>query len=179
MSHRSMVPQLLTRIALSRPRRSTSRRNSISTSLAPFAAQCEAVQARTCFWVQYIGAPLSRTGTEYQSAPRVGPLDVAELVTDDAASAALDAAFIREDHPPVIGWDVAVRRAAVDALLAHAVQADVVVDDADVRPRRIDVVSVERQLALDGGRVEDTGTGWRRGLRDSHDRDLSSDNGLL
>src|SRR5215211_205960 len=54
MSQRSMVPQLLTRIVLSRPRRSTSRRNSISTSLAPFAAQCEAVQARTCFWVQYI-----------------------------------------------------------------------------------------------------------------------------
>src|SRR5215213_9509720 len=57
MSHRSMVPQLLTRIALSRPRRSTSRRNSINTSLAPFAAQCDAVQARTCLWVQYMGSP--------------------------------------------------------------------------------------------------------------------------
>src|SRR3954452_1675172 len=57
MSHRSMVPQLLTRIALSKPRRSTSRRNSINTSLAPFAAQCDAVQARTCLWVQYMGSP--------------------------------------------------------------------------------------------------------------------------
>src|SRR5215207_8370381 len=96
--------------------------------------------------------------------PRVGPLDVAELVADDAAGAALDAAFIREDHPPVVGRHVAVRRAAVDALLTHTVQANVVVDDADVCPRRIDVVGVERQLALDGGRVEDAGTDWRRGL---------------
>src|SRR5918998_2065098 len=81
-------------------------------------------------------------------APWVSPLDVAELVANDAAGAALDATFIRKDHPAVIRRDVAVRWTAVDALLAFAMQADVVVDDTDVRPGCIDVVGVERQLAL-------------------------------
>ncbi len=50
-----IVPQLFTRICLSSPRRKISRRKSINTSFAPFAAQCDAVQARTCFVVQYMG----------------------------------------------------------------------------------------------------------------------------
>src|SRR3712207_6501128 len=109
-----------------------------------------------------------------KSAPRVGPLDVTELVADDAAGAALDAAFIGEDHPAVVSRDIAVRRTTVDALLAHAVKADVVVDDPNVCPRCVDVVSVERQLALDGRRVEDAGPGRRRGFRHSHYGNLSS-----
>src|SRR5688500_3599252 len=56
-----------------------------------------------------------------EAAPRVGPLDVEDLVAGDPAGAALDAAFIGEDRPPVVSRDVAVRRAAVDALLANAV----------------------------------------------------------
>src|SRR3712207_7084158 len=46
-----------------------------------------------------------------------------------------------------VSGDVTVRRAAVDALLAYAVQTDVVVDDADMRPRGIDVVGVEREFS--------------------------------
>src|SRR5215217_8079512 len=85
----------------------------------------------------------SKSVLNTKSTPRVRPLDVAELVADDAAGAALDAAFIGEDHPPVVSGDVTVRRAAIDALLAHAVQAHLMVDDADVCSRRIDVVGVE------------------------------------
>src|SRR5690606_26193872 len=83
-----------------------------------------------------------------EAAAGVGPLDVVELVADDPAGAALDAALVGEEDPPVRLRGVACRRATVDALLALALEADVGVDDADVGAGRVDVVSVDGELAL-------------------------------
>ena len=62
----------------------------------------------------------------------------------------------RRRHPAVISRNITVGGAAVDALLPDAVQTDVAIDDADMGPRRIDVVGVESEFALDRGRIEDT-----------------------
>jgi len=83
-----------------------------------------------------------------EAAAGVGPLDVVELVADDPAGAALDAALVGEENPPVRLRGVARRRATVDALLALALKADVGVDDADVSAGRVDVVGVDGELAL-------------------------------
>ena len=77
-----------------------------------------------------------------EAAARVGPFDVVELIADDPARAALDAALVRKRDPAILSGRVAGRRAAVDALLPLAEQADLMVDDADVRPPGIDVVGV-------------------------------------
>ena len=102
-----------------------------------------------------------------EAAAGVGPLDVVVDVADDAAGPTLDAAFVGEDDAAVSGGNVAVGGAAIDALLALALEADVVVDDADVGAARIDVVGVEGELALDGGGIEDAGPGRLLG-NDAH-----------
>jgi hypothetical protein len=90
-----------------------------------------------------------------ESAARVGPLDIAKLVADDATAATLDTTLVGKHNPTVVRWNVAIGWATVDALLPYAMEADIVIDDANVRSRGIDVVGVERQLALNRRRVVD------------------------
>lgn len=49
---------------------------------------------------------------------------------------------------------IAVGGAAIDTLLANALQTRVIVDDTDMRPISIDVVIGQGKFAFDGGRVE-------------------------
>jgi hypothetical protein len=91
-----------------------------------------------------------------ESAPWIGPLDIIELIADDPAGATLDAALVGEQHPAVLLGRVAGGGATIDALLADALQANIMVDDANVGTVPVDVERVERQLALDGGRIEDS-----------------------
>ena len=89
---------------------------------------------------------------------RIGPFDIVVDVTDDAACPAFDAALVGEDDPPVIARCIAVRGTAVDALLSLTLKADIVVDDPDVSARRVHVVCIETQLALNGCGVEYSGS---------------------
>jgi hypothetical protein len=90
-----------------------------------------------------------------KSTSGIGPLNVVEDVTDDAARPALDTALVREQDPSVILWSIAIRGATVDTLLARALQTDVAINDPDVHSCAIDVVDVEREFLIDRGRIED------------------------
>ena len=78
-----------------------------------------------------------------ESAARVGPLHIVENVTDDSAGSALDAAFIREEHPSIFLWSITIRWTAIDALLPLTVQANITIDDPDMCSSTIHVVHVE------------------------------------
>jgi hypothetical protein len=78
-----------------------------------------------------------------------------ELIADDPAGATFHTPFIREDHPPVWLRRVAGCRAAVDALLKLTLQADIMIDDANVRPVRVYVEAGNRQLAFQSGSISD------------------------
>ena len=75
----------------------------------------------------------------------------------DAAGAALDTSFIAEDDMSVRHGCVAICRAAVDALLALALEARFRIDDFDVRPPTFDVVVIEREFPLNCRRIENAG----------------------
>src|SRR6185295_17282333 len=116
MSHRSIVPQLLIRIWASSFRRMISRRMRPATSFAPFDAQCDALQIRTCRLVQYIGLP---SGFGGRTLP---PGDVCELVTGDHARAAGNASALVDFQASVRPRFKRVGRADTDALMPPTVQ---------------------------------------------------------
>jgi len=90
-----------------------------------------------------------------ESAARVGPFNILKLVADNSAGAAFNTAFVGEEHAAIILGCVAGGWATVDALLADAFEARIGIDDADMGPRAIDVIGVERQLSFDCGWIED------------------------
>jgi hypothetical protein len=92
-----------------------------------------------------------------ETAARVGPGNVFEFVAHDPARATFNAAFVTEDHVAIIGRGIAIGRAAVNTLLAYALQTHVGIDDLDVRPVAVNVVIVESQFSLDRGWIKDCG----------------------
>jgi hypothetical protein len=97
-----------------------------------------------------------------ESATRVGPFNIQKLETDDATGAALDASLVGKENTPVLLRSIAVRGAAIDALLPLAVEADIPVDNPDVSAIAIDVIRVEGKFALDGGRIKNACAAFRR-----------------
>lgn len=77
------------------------------------------------------------------------------FVTDDPARSALDATFVRKEHPPIVFRAVAVCRAAVYALLSRTFQARVGIDDPNVGSIAVNVKCVERELDFDRRWIED------------------------
>jgi hypothetical protein len=90
-----------------------------------------------------------------ESATRVGPFNILKLVADNSAGPALDTAFIGEEDVPIILRRVTGGGATIDALLANTFEARVGINDADVSPRSIDVIGIERQLSFNCGWIED------------------------
>jgi hypothetical protein len=78
-----------------------------------------------------------------ESAARIGPFDIIEDVADDPARAAFDAALVRKKDAAIVLRNVTVRGAAIDALLSHTLQTDVVIDDPDVRTRAINIEDIK------------------------------------
>ena len=157
ISHRSIESQVLTISPTSRPRRLSSMRSRPATLLRALLHAMVGGADQHMLAVPVHGAPSelrARHGSAVavlhaEATARIGPCDVLELVTDDAAGAALDAALVREEHATVALRRVARRGTAVDALLPLALQADLMVDDADVSARRVDVVRVDAELAFE------------------------------
>lgn len=101
------------------------------------------------------GSRLTVTILNAESAARVGPFNILKFIADNSAGAAFHASFIGKEHAAIILGRITGRGAAVDALLANALEAGVGVDNPDVRTGAIDVIRVERQLAFNGGWIED------------------------
>jgi hypothetical protein len=95
-----------------------------------------------------------------ESAARVGPFNILKFVADDSARSAFHASFIGKEHAAVILGRIAGGGTAIDALLANAFEAGVGIDDPDVRTCAINVIRVKRQLAFDGGRIENARSLW-------------------
>jgi hypothetical protein len=87
---------------------------------------------------------------------RIGPLDVVELVADDAACPALDTPLVGEQHRPIRLGRIASSRTAIDALLPFTLQADQTIDDTNMRAVWIDNVRVDTELFLKTRAVKDT-----------------------
>jgi hypothetical protein len=60
-------------------------------------------------------------------------------MTDNLAGPAFHAAFIGEDNPSIRLRCIARRRATVDALLTLTLQANIMVDNPNMRPVWIDI----------------------------------------
>jgi hypothetical protein len=75
-------------------------------------------------------------------------------MANNPARSALDAALVREEHAAVFLRGVTVRRARINALLAFAMKTNVAIDDPNVGARSIDVVSIQTELLLDRGGIE-------------------------
>jgi len=88
-----------------------------------------------------------------KAAAGIGPLNIIEHVANDSTCATFHTALVRKNHSTVVLGNVTIRGAAIDALLAHTLQANVAINDADVSTRAIDVVDVERQFPFDCGGV--------------------------
>jgi hypothetical protein len=93
-----------------------------------------------------------------EAATGIGPLNIIEHVANDSTCAAFHTALVRENHSAVVMWNVTIRGATINALLAHTLQAHVAIYDANVSTRTIDVVDVERQFFFDRRGVEDAGS---------------------
>jgi hypothetical protein len=89
-----------------------------------------------------------------ETTTRIGPLDVREFVANDAAGSALDATFVGKEHPPIVLWNITIRRTAIDALLPLTLQTDVPINDADVGAIPIDVEGIETEFSLYCRRIE-------------------------
>src|SRR6185436_10554263 len=88
---------------------------------APFDAQCDALQIRTCRLVQYIGLPSGFGGST------LPPGDVCERVTGDHARAAGNASALVDFKASVRPRFERVGRADTDALVLPTVQADIAI----------------------------------------------------
>jgi uncharacterized radical SAM superfamily protein len=100
-----------------------------ATSFEPFEAQCDAVQIKTCRFVQYIALPLRPVGRART------PGDVIELEAGDDARPTRDAAILVNLQPTVGTRLKRSRRATRDALVTAAMQAYVrVVQCGNLRP---------------------------------------------
>jgi hypothetical protein len=75
----------------------------------------------------------------------IGPTDVVELIADNAAGAALNTAFVRENHTAIRLRLVTGGGTAVNTLLLLALQTDIVVDNPDMR-LGVDVIGVYAQF---------------------------------
>jgi hypothetical protein len=102
--------------------------------------------------------PLSESILNAESTTRVAPRDILVFVTDDATRAAFDAAFVAEHHVSVFHGRVAICWTAVDALLSFALEANLGINDLNVRTGAIDVEVIQRQFALNSGWIENAGS---------------------